>query len=188
MSDEASENFVVNEDAWYIAPTTKAFSTMSLKVAGSDASVSVQPEANELPLTIYTGLTSEQTISLSRLEGEQNVLLKDAVTGHVICLNDEDYTFSATPKSTIANRFTVSLVEPTGICDQTITESEIKVVVVANAIKLLGTTEGDEITLYSANGMVITNVIAQEGVTTIETSATGVLVVKVAEQAIKVIK
>ena len=171
-----------------MAPTTDVFSTMSLKVAGSDASISVQPEPNELPLTIYTGAKGEQTISLSRVDGEQNVFLKDAVTGEVVCLNDEDYTFTATPKTTIANRFTVSMIEPTGICDQPTTDGDIKAVVTADGIKLFGTVEGDFIALYSANGMLIANAIAEDGITNIETSANGVIIIKVANETGKVVK
>jgi hypothetical protein len=188
LNDEASENFVVNEDGWYMAPTTNVFSTMSLKVAGSEASMSVQPEPNELPLTVYVGANAQQTISLSRFDGENNIFLKDAITEEVVCLNDEDYTFTATPYSTIANRFTVSMIEPTGICDQPTTDGNIKAVVTADGITLFGTVEGDEVTLYTANGMVIANAIAEDGITNIETSANGVIIIKVADQTVKVVK
>ncbi len=187
LKDDASENFVVNEDAWYMAPTANVFSTMSVNVAGSEASISVQPEPTELPLTVYAGAKAQQTISLSRYDGEVNIFLKDAVTDETVCLNDEDYTFTATPYSTIANRFTVSMIEPTGITES-VAEATIKAVVTADGIKLFGTEEGEEVALYTANGMMITNAVAQDGETSIETSATGVIIIKVAEETIKVVK
>ncbi len=187
LKDDASENFVVNEDAWYMAPTANVFSTMSVNVAGSEASISVQPEPTELPLTVYAGAKAQQTISLSRYDGEVNIFLKDAVTDETVCLNDEDYTFTATPYSTIANRFTVSMIEPTGITES-VAEATIKAVVTADGIKLFGTEEGEEVALYTANGIMITNAVAQDGETSIETSATGVIIIKVAEETIKVVK
>ena len=187
LKDDASENFVVNEDAWYMAPTANVFSTMSVNVAGSEASISVQPEPTELPLTVYAGSKAQQTISLSRYDGEVNIFLKDAVTDETVCLNDEDYTFTATPYSTIADRFTVSMIEPTGITES-VAEATIKAVVTADGIKLFGTEEGEEVALYTANGMMITNAVAEEGVTTIETTASGVIIIKVAEETIKVVK
>ena len=187
LKDDASENFVVNEDAWYMAPTANVFSTMSVNVAGSEASISVQPEPTELPLTVYAGAKAQQTISLSRYDGEVNIFLKDAATDETVCLNDEDYTFTATPYSTIADRFTVSMIEPTGITES-VAEATIKAVVTADGIKLFGTEEGEEVALYTANGMIITNAVAQDGVTTIPTTATGVIIIKVAEETIKVVK
>jgi hypothetical protein len=164
------------------------FSTMSLKVAGSEASMSVQPEPNELPLTVYVGANAQQIISLSRFDGENNIFLKDAITEEVVCLNDEDYTFTATPYSTISDRFTITMIEPTGIGDQAKADANIKAVVTTDGIKLFGTVEGDEVTLYTANGMVIANAIAEDGVTTIPTSSEGVIIIKVADETVKVVR
>ncbi|MBR4963664.1 MAG: hypothetical protein IKY54_07185, partial [Muribaculaceae bacterium] len=105
-----------------------------------------------------------------------------------VCLNDEDYTFTATAKTTIANRFTVSMIELTGIIEAAREEGTIKAVVVGDVIKLYGTEEGDEVTLYNTNGMVITNIVAEDGVTSIATSAEGVIIIKVAEETVKVVK
>ena len=139
-------------------------------------------------MTVYTGAGTQHRITLTATDGNYDVYLKDAVTNDVVCLNDEDYNFTAAAKTTIANRFTVSMVEPTGIIDAARAEGAIKAVVTANGIKLFGTEEGDEVTLYNANGMIITNATAEDGVTTIATSATGVIIIKVAEQTVKVVK
>ena len=188
LSDESSENFVVNEDAWYLAPTANTEAAAYFNVGGAEASVSVQPAASELPMTVYTGAGTQHRITLTATDGNYDVYLKDAVTNEVVCLNDEDYNFTAAAKTTIANRFTVSMVEPTGIIDAARAEGTIKAVVTANGIKLFGTEEGDEVTLYNANGMIITNATAEDGVTTIATSATGVIIIKVADQTVKVVK
>ena len=188
LSDESSENFVVNEDAWYTAPTSNAVSANYFIVDGCQAGATVQPAANELPMNVYTGAGTSHRISLTATDGNYNVYLKDAATDETVCLNDEDYTFTATAKTTIADRFTVSMLEPTGIIDAARAEGTIKPVVLSNAIKLYGTEEGDQVSLYTANGIMITNAVAQEGVTTIPTSVTGVIIIKVAGETIKVVK
>ena len=188
LSDESSESFVINEDAWYIEPLNNTTASAYFNIGGADAKVSVQPSASELPMTVYTGAGTQHRITLTATDGNYDVYLKDAVTNDVVCLNDEDYNFTAAAKTTIANRFTVSMVEPTGIIDAARAEGAIKAVVTANGIKLFGTEEGDQISLYNANGMVMTNATAEDGVTTIATSATGVIIIKVADQTVKVVK
>ena len=188
LSDESSENFVLNEDAWYMASMNNSVPAAYFNVGGSEAKVSVQPTANELPMTVYTGSQATHRIALTSTDGNYDVYLKDAATEEVVCLNNEDYIFNATPKTTIANRFTVSMVELTGIIEAAKAEGTIKAVVAGEAIKLYGTAEGDEVIVYNANGMIITNAAAEEGVTTITTSATGVMVIKVAGQTVKVVK
>ena len=139
-------------------------------------------------MTVYTGAGTQHRITLTATDGNYDVYLKDAVTDEVVCLNNEDYTFTATAKSTIANRFTVSMVEFTGIIDAARAEGTIKVVVAGDVIKLFGTEEGDQVALYTANGMLITNAVAEDGVTNIETSANGVIIIKVADETVKVVK
>ena len=188
LSDESSENFVVNEDAWYMAPTANAISANYFVVDGMQASVTVQPEATELPMTVYAGAGTTHTISLTRMVGENNVYLKDAVTDEVVCLNDEDYTFEATPKTTIANRFTISMTEPTGIEGNTISTSDIKVVVNGDNLTIYGAEAGEAVTLYTTDGVVLATAVAEDGATTIATSATGVVVVKAGAEVVKVVK
>ncbi|MBQ3554919.1 MAG: discoidin domain-containing protein, partial [Bacteroidales bacterium] len=117
LCDETSENFVVNEDAWYMPSLINTTPAAYFNVGGEDAEVTVQPAANELPMNVYTGAGTSHRISLTATDGNYNVYLKDAATDETVCLNDEDYTFTATAKTTIADRFTVSMLEPTGIID-----------------------------------------------------------------------
>ena len=67
-------------------------------------------------------------------------------------------------------------------------KSKINAIVAGDVIKLYGTEEGEQISLYSANGMIITNAVAEDGVTTIATSATGVVIIKVADEIVRVVK
>ena len=188
LSDESSETFVVNEDAWYMASLNSSTPAAYFNIQGANAKVSVQPVANELPMTVYTGAGTTHRIALTATDGNYDVYLKDAVTDEVVCLNDEDYTFTAKAKTTIANRFTVSMVEPTGITNTATAEGAIKAVVSDNVITLYGTEEEEQISLYNANGMLLANTVAKDGVTRIETTVTGVIIIKVADKTVKVVK
>jgi chromosome condensin MukBEF complex kleisin-like MukF subunit len=139
-------------------------------------------------MTVYTGAGTQHRIELTTTDGNYDVYLKDALTDKIVCLNDEHYTFTAKAKTTIANRFTVSMVEPTGITNATTAENAIKAVVSDNVITLFGTEEGSQISVYTPNGIVITNTVAEDGVTRVETSATGVIIIKVADKTVKVVK
>jgi hypothetical protein len=188
LSEESSESFVVNEDAWYMESLNTSTPAAYFNIQGAKAKVSVQPVANELPMTVYTGVGTTHRIALTATDGNYDVYLKDALTDEVVCLNDEDYTFTSKAKTTIANRFTVSMVCPTGISNVTKTDNTIKAIVSGNVITLFGTEEGSQISVYTPNGIVITNTVANDGVTRLETSATGVIIIKVADQTLKVVK
>ena len=188
LSDESTETFVVNEDAWYMASLNSSTPAAYFNIQGANAKVSVQPVANELPMTVYTGAGTTHRIALTATDGNYDVYLKDAVTDEVVCLNDEDYTFTAKAKTTIANRFIVSMVEPTGITNAATAEGAIKAVVSDNVITLYGTEEEEQISLYNVNGMLLANTVAEDGVTRIETTVTGVIIIKVDDEIVKVIK
>ena len=66
--------------------------------------------------------------------------------------------------------------------------TQIKVAVLGDEIKLYGTTQGEAIAIYSANGMLFANAMGEDSVTTINTSAKGLLIIKVGEQVFKVVK
>ena len=89
---------------------------------------------------------------------------------------------------TATTEFVANFSESTGIESAEATEQTLKAVVDGNEIKLFGTTAGEVVTLYAANGTVIANAISTDNVTTITTTATGVLLVKVGNAAIKIVK
>ena len=89
---------------------------------------------------------------------------------------------------TATTEFVANFSEATGIESAEVAEQALKAVVEGNEIKIYGTTEGETVTLYTVNGAVIANAISTDAVTTIKTTATGVLVVKVGEEAVKIVK
>ncbi len=97
---------------------------------------------------------------------------------------ENPYTATISSNTEIVANFS----EVTGITSTEAAEQTLKAVVSGDEIKIYGTTAGENVTLYSANGTVIANAISEDSVTTIKTTATGVLVVKVGEESLKVVK
>ena len=89
---------------------------------------------------------------------------------------------------TATTEFVANFSESTGIESAEVAEQTLKVVVEGDEIKLFGTTAGEVVTVYAANGTAIVNAISTDSVTTIKTTATGVLLVKVGNETVKVVK
>jgi hypothetical protein len=89
---------------------------------------------------------------------------------------------------TATTEFVANFSEASGIESAEVAEQTLKAVVSGNEIKVYGTAAGEVVTLYAANGTVIANAISEDAVTTIKTTATGVLVVKVGDDTVKVVK
>ena len=89
---------------------------------------------------------------------------------------------------TATTEFVANFSEASGIESAEVAEQTLKAVVSGNEIKVYGTAAGEVVTLYAANGTVIANAISEDVVTTIKTTATGVLVVKVGDDTVKVVK
>ena len=89
---------------------------------------------------------------------------------------------------TATTEFVANFSETTGIESAEATEQTLKAVVEDNEIKVYGTTAGEVVTVYATNGTVIANAISEDNVTTIKTTATGVLLVKVGNAAVKIVK
>ena len=104
------------------------------------------------------------------------------VKGNVVSTEAVYYPTITEHTDFVANFELISGINSANIADQ------IKVVVLGDEVKLYGTTQGEPITIYATNGMVFVNTISEETVTTINTSAKGVLIVKVGEQIFKVVK
>ena len=89
---------------------------------------------------------------------------------------------------TATTEFVANFSEASGIESAETAEQTLKAVVEGNEIKLFGTTAGEVVIVYAANGAAIVNAISADAVTTIKTTATGVLVVKVGDDTVKVVK
>ena len=149
--------------------------------------VSEQPTVDgAIKIGYKAAQAGEQTLTLTNLPDNTIAALEDNQTGEQTLMSVGDSYSFTTAAGTNNNRFNLRLTEITGIDQTGITT--LKAVVVGDEIKLYGTEAGDEITLYATNGMIITQAVAEEGVTTIPTTATGVIIIKVGTQTIKVVK
>ena len=150
--------------------------------------VSEQPALSEsMALGYKAAKAGEQTLTLTSLPDNASVVLKDNVTGDEVALTVGDsYTFESAA-GTFNNRFVVKTTDLTGIAQAT-AEGDVKVVVNGDEINIYGAEAGAEVVAYTTNGMVVASAVAAEGVTTLSTSANGVIIVKVANAAVKVIK
>lgn len=190
--DDSSNDFIVNEDAWYMAPMNSTQSACYFIKGGSNAAVSVQPEIGSNTLAVYTGAGTQHTISMPYLMGELYVYLHDNVTGQDVLLNNGDYTFTAPEKTTVSNRFSVTASPvPTGVSTIEIsgnTPSGIFAYATANGIMLYGLTAGEQIGVFSVDGTAVYSGKASGITENIALPGNGVFVVKAGDKSIKVIK
>ena len=188
LSDEASEEYVRNEDALYFAAPNANLAQLYIVKGNIKMAVSEQPELSEsIALGYKAAKAGEQTLTLTSLPDNASVVLKDNVTGDEVALTVGDsYTFESAA-GTFNNRFVVTTTDLTGIAQAT-TDGDIKVIVKGDEISVYGAEAGVEVVAYTTNGMVVASAVAAEGVTTLATSANGVIIVKVANAAVKVVK
>ena len=188
LSDEASEEYVRNEDALYFAAPNANLSQLYIVKGKVKMAVSEQPTLSEsMTLGYKAAKAGEQTLALTSLPDNTGVVLKDNVTGDEVALTVGDsYTFESAA-GTFNSRFVVIPTDLTGIAQATV-NGDVKVVVNGDDINVYGVEAGVEVVAYATNGMVVASAVAAEGVTTLSTSANGVIIVKAANTAIKVVK
>ncbi|MBR5323483.1 MAG: CotH kinase family protein [Muribaculaceae bacterium] len=131
--------------------------------------------------SIYAFANDQVTVTATAEEGYQ---FENWTINGVEVSIENPYTATISSNTEIVANFS----GVTGIISTEVAEQTLKAVVLENEIKIYGTTAGETVTLYSANGTVITNAISEDSVTTIKTTATGVLLVKVGEESLKVVK
>ncbi|MBR4963574.1 MAG: InlB B-repeat-containing protein, partial [Muribaculaceae bacterium] len=188
LSDEANDEYVRNEDALYFAAPNANLAQLYIVKGNIKMAVSEQPALSEsMALGYKAAKAGEQTLTLTSLPDNASVVLKDNVTGDEVALTVGDsYTFESAA-GTFNNRFVVKTTDLTGIAQAT-AEGDVKVVVNGDEINIYGAEAGAEVVAYTTNGMVVATAVATEGVTTLSTSANGVIIVKVANTAVKVVK
>ena len=188
LVDEASEEYVRNEDALYFPALNANLSQLYIVKGNIKMAVSEQPALSEsMALGYKAAKAGVQTLTLTSMPENANVVLKDNVTGDEVALTVGDsYSFESAA-GTFNNRFVVTTTDLTGIAQAT-ANGDVKVVVNGDEIIVYGVEAGVEVAAYATNGVVVASAVATEGATTLATSATGVIVVKVADAAIKVIK
>ena len=169
------------------SPNT-SLSQIYIVEGNTQMAVSEQPSVEgAIKIGYKAAQAGEQTLTLTNLPDNAMAELVDNQTGDQTLMSVGDSYSFTTVAGTNNNRFSLYLTELTGI-DQSNYNGALKAVVVADEIKLYGTEEGEKVTLYTSNGMIITNATAEEGVTTISTSATGVIIIKVGDEIVKVVK
>ena len=187
LNSEASTTYQRNEDALYMESPNPSLSQLYIVEGNTQMAVSEQPAVEgAIKIGYKAAQAGEQTLTLTNLPDNTIAALEDNQTGEQTLMSVGDSYSFTTAAGTNNNRFNLRLTEITGIDQTGITT--LKAVVVGDEIKLYGTEAGDEITLYATNGMIITQAVAEEGVTTIPTTATGVIIIKVGTQTIKVVK
>ena len=132
--------------------------------------------------SIYAFANDQVTLTATPA-GKDYVFIGWTVNGEEVSI-ENPYTATITETTEFVANFSKAIgVEMTEAAEQT-----LKAVVEGNEIKIFGTVAGEVVTLYTANGTAIANAISTDTVTTIKTTATGILLVKVGNATVKVVK
>ncbi len=187
LVDESSEEYVRNEDALYFPAINANLSQLYLVKGNIKMAVSEQPSLTSMAMGYKAVKSGEQTLILTSMPENTSVVLVDNVAGTETAMTLGDtYTFQS-EAGTFNNRFVIETTDLTGI-SQAVADGEVKVLVSGTEINVYGAEAGTEVVAYTTNGTVVASAVAEEGVTTLSTTASGVIVVKVANTAVKVIK
>ena len=88
-----------------------------------------------------------------------------------------------------SERFAVkTIIDVTGIEESTAETSSVSAVVTGDAVKIYGATAGETIDVYTVNGVMVSSAVAVEGENEISVPAQGVLIVKVGDEVVKIVK
>ncbi|MBQ3554925.1 MAG: discoidin domain-containing protein [Bacteroidales bacterium] len=187
LVDESSEEYVRNEDALYFPAINTNLSQLYLVKGNIKMAVSEQPSLTSMAMGYKAVKSGEQTLTLTSVPENTSVVLVDNVAGTETAMTLGDtYTFQS-EAGTFNNRFVIETTDLTGI-SQAVADGEVKVLVSGTEINVYGAEAGTEVVAYTTNGTVVASAVAEEGVTTLSTSATGVIIIRVAEETIKVVK
>lgn len=186
VNSDADNGYVKNEDALYMEPNNSALSQIYMIQNGIKMAVSEQPSLAEDILIGYKAPKGNQSITVSRLPENVTMTIVDKLKGEErVLFEGDDFEFNNTT-TTNNNRFILKFAEFTGLYD--IEADDYMVYISGNRIFVEGTSEGEEVSLYSSNGMLLQKIKSQTNITILETIAQGVLVVKVEDKVYKVVK
>ena len=143
--------------------------------------------------TSNSAMGSAESNSIHAFANDQVTLTATAKDGYEFVnwtVNGEEVSIENpyTATVTATTEYVANFSESTGIVSSEVAEQTLKAVVEGNQIKVYGTTAGEVVIVYAANGTVIANAISEENITTIKTTAVGVLLVKVGDTTVKVVK
>ena len=187
----SSESYVRNEDAMYFAPLNNKISQLYLidKEGAQIASSVVPAPYNEVKLAYNAAVAGAQTLTVTSVIPGTAVYLVDNEEGTETLMNEgSEYNFTSAAGLN-SERFAVkTIIDVTGIEESTAETSSVSAVVTGDAVKIYGATAGETIDVYTVNGVMVSSAVAVEGENEISVPAQGVLIVKVGDEVVKVVK
>ena len=187
----SSESYVINEDAMYFAPNSNKVAQVYLIDAdGAKIASSVVPAPyNEVKLAYKAAVAGAQTLTVTSVIPGTAVYLVDNEEGTETLMNEgSEYSFTS-ESGLNSERFAVkTIIDVTGIEESTAETSSVSAVVTGDAVKIYGATAGETIDVYTVNGVMVSSAVAVEGENEISVPAQGVLIVKVGDEVVKIVK
>ena len=187
----SSESYVINEDAMYFAPNSNKVAQVYLIDAdGAKIASSVVPAPyNEVKLAYNAAVAGAQTLTVTSVIPGTAVYLVDNEEGTETLMNEgSEYNFTSAAGLN-SERFAVkTIIDVTGIEESTAETSSVSAVVTGDAVKIYGATAGETIDVYTVNGVMVSSAVAVEGENEISVPAQGVLIVKVGDEVVKIVK
>ena len=187
----SSESYVINEDAMYFAPNSNKVAQVYLIDAdGAKIASSVVPAPyDEVKLAYKAAVAGAQTLTVTSVIPGTAVYLVDNAAGTETLMNEgSEYSFTS-EAGLNSERFAVkTIIDVTGIEESTAETSSVSAVVTGDAVKIYGATAGETIDVYTVNGVLVSSAVAVEGENEISVPAQGVLIVKVGDEVVKIVK
>ena len=187
----SSESYVRNEDAMYFAPLNNKISQLYLidKEGAQIASSVVPAPYNEVKLAYKAAVAGAQTLTVTSVIPGTAVYLVDNEEGTETLMNEgSEYNFTSAAGLN-SERFAVkTIIDVTGIEESTAETSSVSAVVTGDAVKIYGATAGETIDVYTVNGVLVSSAVAVEGENEISVPTQGVLIVKVGDEVVKIVK
>ena len=187
----SSESYVINEDAMYFAPNSnKVAQVYMIDGDGAKIASSVVPAPyDEVKLAYNAAVAGAQTLTVTSVIPGTAVYLVDNEEGTETLMNEgSEYNFTSAAGLN-SERFAVkTIIDVTGIEESTAETSSVSAVVTGDAVKIYGATAGETIDVYTVNGVLVSSAVAVEGENEISVPAQGVLIVKVGDEVVKIVK
>ena len=187
----SSEMYERYEDAMYFAPLNDKISQLYLidKEGAQIASSVVPAPYDEVKLAYKAAVAGAQTLTVTSVIPGTAVYLVDNEEGTETLMNEgSEYNFTS-EAGLNSERFAVkTIIDVTGIEESTAETSSVSAVVTGDAVKIYGATAGETIDVYTVNGVMVSSAVAVEGENEISVPAQGVLIVKVGDEVVKIVK
>ena len=187
----SSESYVINEDAMYFAPNSnKVAQVYMIDGDGAKIASSVVPAPyDEVKLAYNAAVAGAQTLTVTSVIPGTAVYLVDNEEGTETLMNEgSEYNFTSAAGLN-SERFAVkTIIDVTGIEESTAETSSVSAVVTGDAVKIYGATAGETIDVYTVNGVLVSSAVAVEGENEISVPTQGVLIVKVGDEVVKIVK